>query len=168
MTTHKPDSMTNSVLVNAALVKREDNIIIPSKSLVNFDGDDLLLMYIKSKKMLQIVAIQGLEDHNIINLTMFSATGDLLKFSVVMSQSIFTPEGFELLWTSGVCTPDEDARKRLGIPEDLKDGCVWEGVLKVPSSVTPETLRASIEQFDEETVLARVDIKTIERISHDD
>jgi len=164
MTDRKPDAMTNSVLVNATLMKREDHIVIPSKSLADFDGEYLLVMYIKSKRLLQISALKNMDGFDIVNLTMFSTTGDLLKFSVVMSQSIFKNEGFELIWTSGVCTPDEESRKRLGIPEKMKDGCVWEGVIKVPSAMTADKIKTEIKQIDKASVLSRIDVKTIERV----
>ena len=170
VTSHKPDAVTNSVLVNSALVKREDQLVIPSKDLVDFDGDDLLIMCIKSKKMLQIIAVKDLIDRDIVNLTMFSTTGDLLKFSVVMSQTIFKDEGFDLLWTSGVCTPDEEAMKRFGIPEKMKDGCVWEGLISVPSSATPDKIKADINQLvknhPEHGKLSKIDVKSVKRLNY--
>jgi len=160
------DAMTNSVLVNSMLVKREEHIVIPMAALKGFESDHLLFMYIKSKKILQVIGVKDADKGSIVNLTMYSLAGDLMRFSITMTIEIFQKRGVELLWTSGICTPDEESRTRLGIPRDEMEGCIWEGLLKLPEGLDPAGLKENITRIDSGRILKTIDIKTVERIGY--
>nr|MDO8113767.1 hypothetical protein [Candidatus Sigynarchaeota archaeon] len=157
MTEREPSKMTRSVLINAAIVEK-DRVAIPSWCFENLDGDHLLFMYIKSKKILQVKALKNMKHHDLAILTLFSNSTDLLQLVLAMSQSVFKDKEIDLIWSGGVCPPDEESRERIGI----KDGCVWEGVIQVPFDLTPAMIETKLKKLDKDSVLSRIDVKIVE------
>jgi hypothetical protein len=149
------------------LVRSGNLLVVPLDAMEDLSSRDLLVLYVKSKKMLQIIGVTDTDKFDLVNLTMFSSNGDLMRFSVFVGRDVFKKENMEVIWTSGICTPTPEDLKKLGINNKVikETSCIWDGIIKVPKGIDANSFKEKIVAIDKDHILKSIDVKGIDRLA---
>jgi len=154
-------SMIDGALIQSELVKSSDVVHVQTGSVEGFTSKHFLITYSKKKKEFKIVGVDNFEGKYLVDLIVFTDK-DPSRFMIDVSLKIFPkrsddddPAG----WISGICSASTDEKKRLRLKDDA---CIWEGIIKIPLSMTIDEIKKSIHDIDKNFhILREVIVKKI-------
>jgi hypothetical protein len=155
----KIETMTDGGLVKSSIIKQDEYIVIPMKPLDGwFNHEYILITYSKVKNELKLVGINDAKGSTFVDLIVYT-DGDPTLF--MLGVKTILPKGNELSWSSGICSPTPEMKEKMGLQDN---GCVWEGILKIPADYPVEDLEPCIKAKDTHGIVKGIQVKIIQRI----
>lgn len=157
--------LTDSVLAKSLIVSSKDQIVIPVSGISGFENSNVLVLYIKSKNIIQVMNLGDIQGSKVINMVLTSRNEDMPMLSIKMGREFFNDKNIELIWTSGVCTPSKQEKMDQGLEgdeiEEKEEGCIWEGFIKVPVTMKIESIKKKIRDVDEKGIASNIKIQEV-------
>jgi hypothetical protein len=154
--------MTDGILIQSGLVKFSNVVQIQTGSVEGFTSKHFLITYSKKKKEFKIVGVDNLEGKYLVDLIVFTDK-DPSRFMIDVSVKIFPKKSEDedpAVWISGICSASTEEKNRLHLKDDA---CIWEGLIKIPSSTSIDAIKKSIHDIDNNFhILREVIVKKIE------